>query len=146
MAVRKRRDSIDQETILRAREAELMHTHHPPEGAGHVGASRTTQATSTDSTTELHVCLTCGSDLVYPVDWAPAAPRQWSVKLRCPDCESHREGVFDQNTVDRFDEVLDDGSQAILDDLTKLSHANMSDDIERFVVALRDDLVLPEDF
>ncbi len=51
-----------------------------------------------------------------------------------------------RTAVDRFDEVLDDGSQAILDDLTKLTHANMSDEIDLFVDAIERDLVLPEDF
>ena len=34
-----------------------------------------------------HICPECGSDLVYPTDWAPASERHWQVALRCPECE-----------------------------------------------------------
>ena len=121
--------------LQRAHEAELLRRRGsaPKTGAG-------------AATTELHICRECGSDLVYPTDWAQAAAQRWSVQLRCPDCEWRGEGVYGQEAVDRFDEVLDDGSQAILDDLTKLTHANMSDEIDLFVDAIERDLVLPEDF
>ena len=36
---------------------------------------------------DLHICPECGSDLVYPTDWAPASERHWQVALRCPECE-----------------------------------------------------------
>jgi hypothetical protein len=130
--------------VLQAHEAELMRTHEALENEALVREQSTAPAVGQPA--ELHVCTSCGSDLVYPTDWAPAAPRQWSVQLRCPDCEWRGDGVYDQTAVDRFDEVLDEGSQAILDDLTKLTHANMSEDIERFVTALEQDLILPEDF
>lgn len=95
---------------------------------------------------ELHVCEDCASELVYPTDWAPADRQGWAVHLRCPECEWRGHGVYAQDVVDRFDAVLDDGSQAILDDLTKLQHSNMEEDIDRFVDALERDLLLPEDF
>lgn len=95
---------------------------------------------------ELHVCESCGSKLVFPTDWAPAGSRQWAVQLRCPDCEWQGEGVYSQDVVDRFDQVLDEGTEAILDDLMRLTHANMEDEIDRFVGALEADHVLPEDF
>ena len=34
----------------------------------------------------------------------------------------------------------------MLSDLRRLTQANMSEDIDRFVAALRADLILPEDF
>ena len=42
--------------------------------------------------------------LVYPVEWAEVSPTHWEVLLRCPNCEWNDVGVFDQATVDRFDE------------------------------------------
>src|SRR6266516_1435573 len=42
----------------------------------------------------LHVCPTCASELVIPVDWAPAPSRQWRVELRCPNCEWTGGGVY----------------------------------------------------
>lgn len=98
------------------------------------------------SAEELELCPCCGRDLVYPVDWAPAGKLQWSVALRCPECEWRGGGVYAQDVVDRFDEVLDDGTQAVLDDLELLTRANMEEQLEGFVAALDADLILPEDF
>ena len=95
---------------------------------------------------ELHVCPTCSSALVYPVDWAPVERRDWSVDLRCPECEWHGSGVYAQEVVDRFDEALDRGTDQLLGDLRLLTRANMEDQVERFVTALRAGWILPEDF
>jgi predicted RNA-binding Zn-ribbon protein involved in translation (DUF1610 family) len=95
---------------------------------------------------QLHVCPECGSDLVYPTDWAPASDRQWQVALRCPECEWNGGGRYNQDVVDRLDEALDHGTEAVLDDLNILVRANMEDQIDRFVSALQGDKILPEDF
>ena len=95
---------------------------------------------------DLHVCPGCGSDLVYPTDWAPASERQWHVALRCPECEWNGGGRYSQDAVDRLDEALDRGTEAVLDDLNILVRANMEDQIDRFVEALNGDQILPEDF
>jgi predicted RNA-binding Zn-ribbon protein involved in translation (DUF1610 family) len=95
---------------------------------------------------DLHVCPECGSDLVYPTDWAPASDRQWQVALRCPECEWNGGGRYSQDIVDRLDEALDHGTEAVLDDLNILVRANMEDQIDRFVAALNGDQILPEDF
>ena len=55
-------------------------------------------------------------------------------------------GVFDQDTVERFDEELDRGTDKLVDDLKRLIRANMEEEIERFSRALRGDHILPEDF
>ena len=94
----------------------------------------------------LHICPTCDSELVYPVDWAPARNRQWSVALRCPDCEWQAEGMFAQDVVDRFDDALELGTAQILDDLNLLARANMEEQVDRFVAALQADQILAEDF
>jgi predicted RNA-binding Zn-ribbon protein involved in translation (DUF1610 family) len=95
---------------------------------------------------DLHVCPECGSDLVYPTDWAPASERKWHVALRCPECEWNGGGSYSQEVVDRLDEALDRGTEAVLDDLNILVRANMEDQIDRFVDALNGDQILPEDF
>ena len=95
---------------------------------------------------DLHICPSCSSDLVYPTDWAPASQRHWHVALRCPECEWNGGGRYSQEIVDRLDEVLDRGTEAVLDDLNVLTRANMEDQIERFVAALQADRILPEDF
>ena len=96
--------------------------------------------------TELHICPTCRSDLVYPVSWAPADERNWSVDLRCPDCDWAGSGVHTQETVDRFDIELDRGTDMLIEDLARLTRANMEDETDRFISALRSDHILAEDF
>src|SRR3954447_22243149 len=96
--------------------------------------------------TDLHVCEACESELVYPVDWDEAGDTHWEVTLRCPNCEWAGTGVFEQDVVERFDEELDRGTEALVRDLKRLMQANMEDDVERFVSALNDDQILPEDF
>ena len=45
--------------------------------------------------------------------------------------------MFSQECVDRFDERLDEGTAVLLDDLKRLRQANMADDVERFLAALK---------
>lgn len=95
---------------------------------------------------ELHVCGNCASTLVHPTEWEEAGPSDWEVSLRCPNCEWQHTGVYPQEAVERFDEHLDLGTEAVVRDLKRLMHANMEEEIERFVGALDDDLIVPEDF
>lgn len=95
---------------------------------------------------ELHICRECACDLVYPTEWEEAGPECWRVELRCPNCEWSVTGVFPQELVDAFDEKLDDGTEKVVNDLRRLMHANMSEEIDRFAAALHADALLPEDF
>lgn len=95
---------------------------------------------------DLHVCGTCGSGLVYPTDWSEVGTRHWEVSLRCPNCEWRGTGVFDQKTVERFDAVLDRGTDAVIADLKRLVHANMEAEIDRFAAALDAGHIVPDDF
>jgi hypothetical protein len=95
---------------------------------------------------ELHVCVECASDLVYPVEWEESGPENWSVLLHCPNCDVYREGVFTQETVETFDEELDRGADALARDYKQLMHSNMSEEIDRFVGALNAGAILAEDF
>jgi hypothetical protein len=95
---------------------------------------------------ELHVCPECDRDLVYPVDWEEASPTHWEVELRCPNCEWSEVGTYDQATVDRFDEHLDLGTDALVKDLRRMVQANMEAEAERFAAALDANAILPEDF
>jgi hypothetical protein len=95
---------------------------------------------------DLHVCLDCESEFVYPVEWQESGPESWSVLLACPDCGIHREGVFSQDTVERFDEELDRGGEQLARDYKRLVRANMAEEADRFAAALAADAILPEDF
>jgi len=55
-------------------------------------------------------------------------------------------GTFERRQVEALEEHLDEGLASMLEDLRRLTQANMSDDIQRFVAALHADLILPEDF
>jgi hypothetical protein len=95
---------------------------------------------------DLHVCPDCEKELVYPVEWEEASSTHWEVELRCPNCEWTTVGLFDQETVDRFDERLDDGTEALVRDLKRLTRANMEEELERFASALSSDAIWPMDF
>ena len=97
-------------------------------------------------TRELHICAECDCELVYPIHWEEAGPENWRVSLRCPNCEWHATGIFSQDVVDAFDERLDEGTEQLVSDLKQLMHANMSEEIDRFVSALDAEALLPEDF
>lgn len=108
--------------------------------------SPATAPTPRETPADLHVCGTCASSLVYPTEWEEAGPTHWEVTLRCPNCEWAGTGVFEQEAVERFDEELDRGTEALVRDLKRLSHANMEDEIERFCQALDEDHIVPDDF
>ncbi len=95
---------------------------------------------------DLHVCPSCNSHLVYPIAWEEAGRTSWEVSLRCPNCEWSNTDVFGEDAIQRFDETLDLGTEALVADLRKLTRANMEDDVARFVAAIAADFVLPEDF
>jgi hypothetical protein len=108
-----------------------------PDGGG------TSQA---DRAEPLHICFNCRSDLVFPLDWVEAGERHWRILLRCPQCEAHREGVFEQAIVERLDDELERAANELLDDLRRVTHANMSEEVEFFSRALAADLIDAGDF
>src|SRR5260370_36112957 len=95
---------------------------------------------------QLHVCFNCAGELVYPLDWSEEGLRHWRIVLRCPECESRREGVFEQAAVELLDDELDRAASALLGDLRRMTHANMSEEGEFFIKALEADLIVPSDF
>lgn len=94
----------------------------------------------------LHVCPECRCELVQPVAWVPSAGGTWELTLECPNCHWRMQGMFDPDHVDALEDRLDEGVASMLADLRRLTRANMSEDIERFVAALQEDWILPEDF
>ena len=109
-------------------------------------AQESAQAAPAQPTEDLHVCPACEQGLVYPTEWEEADDTHWDVCLRCPNCEWQNVGTFAQDMVDRFDEELDRGTEALVRDLKRLTRANMEDEVERFAKALAADAILPEDF
>jgi hypothetical protein len=123
-------------------------TPKPQTGAAAPAAHGAQRDAKRDACTpeELHVCFNCSGELVYPLDWCEEGVRHWRIALRCPDCESRREGVFEQSAVELLDDELDRAAGALLGDLRRMTHANMSEEVEFFVRALEADLITPADF
>ncbi|MDX6645495.1 MAG: hypothetical protein QOK40_1222 [Miltoncostaeaceae bacterium] len=103
-------------------------------------------AATTAEPTDLHVCPECAADLVYPVEWEEHKGDRWRLSRRCPSCEWSGTGEFDQDSVDRFDDVLSEGTEALLTNLRSMVRANMEEDVERMIAAINADLILPIDF
>jgi len=95
---------------------------------------------------ELHVCANCESDLVQPTSWNDTGDGRWDLVLECPNCGGSESGIFTRLQVERLEDHLDEGLTAMIADLQRLTQANMSADIDRFVAAMDAGLILPEDF
>jgi hypothetical protein len=108
--------------------------------------SRGERTRTDERTRDPHRCPLCGSGLVYPTAWRPVNRSTWEVDLRCPNCELVRLAVLDQEVAECFDDDLDLGAETLVEDLGRLSEANMAEDVERFAAALEADAILPSDF
>lgn len=95
---------------------------------------------------QLHICPLCESDLVQPVAWSAQPEARWHLTLECPNCGWAGEGVYERTQVEGLEDRLDEGLCKMIADLHRLSQANMAEDVDRFVTALRTDQILPEDF
>ncbi|MGB0872088.1 MAG: hypothetical protein ACPGWS_01230 [Solirubrobacterales bacterium] len=91
-------------------------------------------------------CQHCDCDMVYPIDWEQAEGTLWRVTLRCPNCEHVVPGVMDEELIEKFDCLLDRGTDSLVRDLRNLTYANMATEINTFVGALGEGHILPEDF
>jgi hypothetical protein len=109
-------------------------------------APRTAPEPRKDLDRDLHLCPECRSDLVYPVAWEEADETHWSITLRCPNCEWGEDGVYAQESCDRFDDELERGTDALTRDYKRLMAANLAEEIDRFAQALDADAILPMDF
>jgi hypothetical protein len=94
----------------------------------------------------LEHCPACACDLVHPVDWREAEGERWDIELQCPSCAWTHRGEFPQDVVERYDEALNEGTDALVDALERVSRENMEADIERFIDALHAGHIEPIDF
>jgi hypothetical protein len=114
---------------------------------GATGRQSTKEAPATAAPDHaLHRCRACGSDLVHPIDWEEVAADSWRLELRCPNCEWVGGALYERRVVEELDEELERGMETIVRDLRHLTQANMEEQIERFIHALHDDLIVPFDF
>ncbi len=115
-----------------------------PGGGEAIGA--TSKPGVTAPALPMHLCPECACELVYPTDWEEIAPRSWDVELACPNCLWLGRGLYDQRDVEALDDELDRGVHVLLRDLAKLTKANMTAEVERFLEALAADQIWPMDF
>jgi hypothetical protein len=94
----------------------------------------------------LHVCPECACDLVYPVSWEESSGATWTVERRCPNCEWHDTAEHGDDELSRFDDALNEGTEALLVMLRDTARANMEAAVERMIDAIKLDLIEPMDF
>jgi hypothetical protein len=117
------------------------------EMAAQRGQTRSPKTQTKPQKAQLHVCPDCSSELVQPVAWEQVqASNDWRLWRRCPECEWRGEDVHRETAVDEYDEQLDFGTRELAEELRALQQSNMEESVDRFVAALRADLILPEDF
>ena len=93
------------------------------------------------------MCPECELELVYPRGVGRGRRRTLGGQPALPQLRVDRHRRRSRRTlIQRFDETLDRGTEALVADLRQLTRANMEDDVERFVHALNAGHVLPEDF
>lgn len=95
---------------------------------------------------QLHICPACASDLVQPHDWSELPGGRWRMMLECPNCSWLEASVYTDVEVELLEEQLDAGVETMIEDLRRLTRANMTTEVDRFVAAIQHDLILPEDF
>jgi hypothetical protein len=95
---------------------------------------------------ELHVCPHCRSGLVQPIESSEPVPGLWDLTLRCPECERIREARCDAAMLQRYHEELDRGLAALQREMDAYFRLSFEEDVERFVVALQADAIMPMDF
>jgi hypothetical protein len=132
---------------------EVVYFEHPTAASPALESAAPTAAAPTAPAGEprveerdLHICLECDSNLVYPVQWEEADESHWHITLRCPNCELTEEGIFGQAQCDGFDDELERGTDALTRDYKRLMTANLAEEIDRFAKALEVDGIMPSDF
>jgi hypothetical protein len=94
---------------------------------------------------QLHTCPTCASPHVDLVDGTEAVPGHWELTLRCPECERFREVACTEPDLARLEEALARGAAALAEELERVSRLAFEEDVERLIVALRANAILPMD-
>jgi hypothetical protein len=95
---------------------------------------------------QIELCIECGGDRVHPTDWNEVEELRWQLALRCPDCEWRTVETYDAAEVERYDDVLNDATDRLIEELDRVTRENMTDAVDRFRSALESDGIMPFDF
>lgn len=93
-----------------------------------------------------HICRTCGSSLVQPIDWVHVEEHRWRVSMRCPECCSLYDLALEQEDVNEFSYQLEHGFQCLLEAIDYLDQQAFECECETFIAAVWADAVFPMDF
>jgi hypothetical protein len=91
-------------------------------------------------------CASCGSDLVFPIDWENTSETTWLVALHCPECGTEYEEALDRWRIERFVTQLHTQKRALAKELARFTTSSFALEAERFVAALQAGHIQPEDF
>jgi hypothetical protein len=94
----------------------------------------------------IELCSDCGGDRVHPTEWNEVEEMRWQLALRCPDCEWRHTDTYEAHEVERFDDVLNDATDRIIEELDRVTRENMNEAADRFRAALDSDGITPFDF
>ena len=95
----------------------------------------------------LHICDACDRDFIVPVSVVDLIDHERCVvELACTNCGTSSLGVHDDQSLMELDRCLDRAQEQVREAIEVLAIADQIDRIDCFVRALRDDLILPEDF
>jgi hypothetical protein len=100
------------------------------------------------TTQDLHVCGSCRRPFVVPEAVVTVLEDTvgYVVELRCTDCGWTHTGAYPPEALEALDRELDRAERQIR---VALEISELSDELERidrFALALREDMILPEDF
>jgi hypothetical protein len=91
-------------------------------------------------------CPVCGGRLVYPLDWRRTSRSTWTLRLRCPDCETLRCVIMDRVAVEQLNRELYRARQAVAAESQALTRRHFKEEAERIAAALASGLIQPMDF
>lgn len=95
----------------------------------------------------LHVCDGCRRPFVVPISvLAVLADGRCVVELSCANCGRVSIGSHGDDALEALDRELDEATAALHDAAAVLGLVEDLERVDRFAAALRDDLILPEDF
>ncbi len=95
----------------------------------------------------LHVCDACRRDFIVPVSVVELVDNgRCLVELTCTNCGISSLGMHDDESLMELDRHLDEAQAQMREAIQVVEIADELERVDRFVRALRDDLILPEDF
>lgn len=95
----------------------------------------------------LHICRGCAQPFVVPVSVLDILPDgRCIIELACANCGHVSLGRHGDDALEALDRELDAATAALHEAVAVIELVDDLERAERFAAALRDDLILPEDF